>query len=100
MVADENLFEIVDKTNDLEGAVAELVDQANRNGGTDNITTLLLQCSLTPAEKSARTASGEDKTQKMRERPDLEEAQTMQHGAPTIQDQATIKEPTKDDTSN
>ena len=26
------------------GAVAELVDQANRHGGTDNITTLLLQC--------------------------------------------------------
>ncbi len=28
----------------LERAVAELVDAANRNGGTDNITTLLLQC--------------------------------------------------------
>jgi len=25
-------------------AVAELVDAANRNGGTDNVTTLLLQC--------------------------------------------------------
>ena len=28
----------------LERAVAELVDAANRNGGTDNVTTLLLQC--------------------------------------------------------
>ena len=27
-----------------ERAVAELVDAANRNGGTDNVTTLLLQC--------------------------------------------------------
>ncbi len=28
----------------LERAVAELVDTANRAGGTDNVTTLLLQC--------------------------------------------------------
>jgi protein phosphatase len=29
---------------DLEKAVASLVDQANRNGGVDNITVILLQC--------------------------------------------------------
>ncbi len=38
------LPDTVHATHDLERAVAELVDAANRNGGTDNITTLLLQC--------------------------------------------------------
>jgi serine/threonine protein phosphatase PrpC len=29
---------------DLERAVAQLVDQANRNGGVDNLTVILLAC--------------------------------------------------------
>ena len=44
MVPDENIAEIVSQSKSLERAVAELVDAANRNGGTDNVTTLLLQC--------------------------------------------------------
>ena len=44
MVQDEEIGEIVGKSESLERAVAELVDSANRSGGTDNITTLLLQC--------------------------------------------------------
>ena len=45
MVADEMLQQILGSAQDLEAAVAELVDQANRAGGTDNITTLVLECS-------------------------------------------------------
>ena len=44
MVPDERIAEIVANAKSLERAVAELVDAANRNGGTDNVTTLLLQC--------------------------------------------------------
>jgi protein phosphatase len=44
MVQDNSISGIVGNAKSLERAVAELVDQANRHGGTDNITTLLLQC--------------------------------------------------------
>lgn len=44
MVIDEQIAEIATGATSLERAVAELVDAANRNGGTDNVTTLLLQC--------------------------------------------------------
>ena len=44
MVEDPKILEIVLGAKSLERAVAELVDTANRAGGTDNITTLLLQC--------------------------------------------------------
>jgi protein phosphatase len=44
MVTDDQIRTIVAGSKSLERAVAELVDQANRAGGTDNITTLLLQC--------------------------------------------------------
>jgi protein phosphatase len=44
MVTDDSIQSIVTNAKSLERAVAELVDQANRHGGTDNITTLLLQC--------------------------------------------------------
>ena len=44
MVADEQINHIATNAKSLERAVAELVDAANRNGGTDNVTTLLLQC--------------------------------------------------------
>jgi len=44
MVPDESISSTVSGAKSLERAVAELVDSANRNGGTDNITTLLLQC--------------------------------------------------------
>ena len=44
MVPDEGIKQIVLNAKSLERAVAELVDSANRSGGTDNITTLLLQC--------------------------------------------------------
>jgi len=44
MVPDDSIAEIVTQSKSLERAVAELVDAANRNGGTDNVTTLLLQC--------------------------------------------------------
>jgi serine/threonine protein phosphatase PrpC len=44
MVVDEQIGQIASNAKSLERAVAELVDAANRNGGTDNVTTLLLQC--------------------------------------------------------
>ena len=44
MVQDDSIAQTVSGAKSLERAVAELVDSANRNGGTDNITTLLLQC--------------------------------------------------------
>jgi protein phosphatase len=44
MVDDQSILRIVLGAKSLERAVAELVDSANRAGGTDNITTLVLQC--------------------------------------------------------
>jgi serine/threonine protein phosphatase PrpC len=44
MVGDDMIAQIAVNAKSLERAVAELVDAANRNGGTDNVTTLLLQC--------------------------------------------------------
>src|ERR1051326_3731594 len=44
MVVDQQICDIASNAKSLERAVAELVDAANRNGGTDNVTTLLLQC--------------------------------------------------------
>ena len=44
MVIDDQIAQIASNAKSLERAVAELVDAANRNGGTDNVTTLLLQC--------------------------------------------------------
>jgi serine/threonine protein phosphatase PrpC len=44
MVTDEGINQISGNAKSLERAVAELVDAANRAGGTDNVTTLMLQC--------------------------------------------------------
>ncbi len=44
MVPDDQINQITGNAKSLERAVAELVDAANRNGGTDNVTTLMLQC--------------------------------------------------------
>jgi protein phosphatase len=45
MIEDKGMAEIVRGAGgDLEKAVAELVDTANRNGGVDNITVILLTC--------------------------------------------------------
>ncbi|MBT8495391.1 MAG: Stp1/IreP family PP2C-type Ser/Thr phosphatase [Deltaproteobacteria bacterium] len=44
MITDDQIFHVVKNAKSLERAVAELVDAANRAGGTDNVTTLLLQC--------------------------------------------------------
>jgi protein phosphatase len=52
MVPDEQIFNILQNAPDLEKSVAELVDMANRAGGTDNITTLVLLCSNAKADKS------------------------------------------------
>ncbi len=49
MISDEHMKQILSTSEDLEKAVAELVDQANRAGGTDNITTLVLHCTNTSA---------------------------------------------------
>jgi len=46
MVGEDDLLEIMSGTKDLEAAVATLVDRANRAGGVDNITALLLECGL------------------------------------------------------
>ena len=44
MVPDDLINQISTNAKSLERAVAELVDAANRAGGTDNVTTLMLQC--------------------------------------------------------
>ena len=44
MVEDPLILRVVANGKSLERVVAELVDTANRAGGTDNITTLILQC--------------------------------------------------------
>ena len=44
MVEDNHILKIITAAKSLERVVAELVDTANRAGGTDNITTLILQC--------------------------------------------------------
>ena len=44
MVNEEFMLQQLISHEDLERAVAELIDEANRSGGTDNITTLVLQC--------------------------------------------------------
>ncbi|HZS35614.1 MAG TPA: Stp1/IreP family PP2C-type Ser/Thr phosphatase [Polyangia bacterium] len=45
MIEDKKMADLVLACGgDLEKAVASLVDQANRNGGVDNITVILLQC--------------------------------------------------------
>src|SRR5262249_27667904 len=45
MIEDRKMFEIIKESQgDLEKAVATLVDQANRAGGVDNITVILLTC--------------------------------------------------------
>jgi protein phosphatase len=44
MCQDDQILQITAGAKSLERAVAELVDAANRNGGTDNVTTLMLQC--------------------------------------------------------
>jgi protein phosphatase len=44
MIEDPKISELMVGAKTLERAVAELVDCANRAGGTDNITTLVLQC--------------------------------------------------------
>ena len=46
MVNDEAIQNKVVAASNLEEAVAELIDGANRNGGNDNITAMLIQCNL------------------------------------------------------
>ena len=46
MVTDDEIGDCVARADTLDRAVAELVDRANRGGGTDNVTTLLLGCNL------------------------------------------------------
>ncbi len=46
MVPDDQILEIVDSSSNLEDAVSKLVDAANRAGGVDNITALVLECRL------------------------------------------------------
>ena len=44
MVPDPQMLDIVERAPDLERAVTALVDQANRAGGVDNITVILIRC--------------------------------------------------------
>jgi protein phosphatase len=61
MVANEVIQQIITNTDDLERAVAELVDNANRAGGTDNITTLMLNLANSDKdEETSVTAAGAD----------------------------------------
>ena len=62
MVADEIMREILGNTTDLERAVAELVDNANRAGGTDNITTLVLSLSSSSSKTDGGATKPETKS--------------------------------------
>jgi protein phosphatase len=44
MVEDDTIVKVITSTPDLEQAVADLIEAANRAGGTDNVTVLALQC--------------------------------------------------------
>jgi serine/threonine protein phosphatase PrpC len=63
MVEDKGLLEILDGVDDLEQSVAEMVDQANRAGGTDNITTLVLRCTVGPSDKDKEDAAEDAETE-------------------------------------
>ena len=43
MVTDDGLAQILAKQSDLNKAIEEMIDTANRNGGTDNITVVLVR---------------------------------------------------------
>ena len=43
MLADARIAEILARTNDLEDAAKALVDDANANGGVDNVTVALVR---------------------------------------------------------
>ncbi|MBW2732398.1 MAG: Stp1/IreP family PP2C-type Ser/Thr phosphatase [Deltaproteobacteria bacterium] len=61
MVTDDEMQKLVEESTDLENAVAELVDQANRAGGTDNITTLVLECNNVSENKENDEDEDDDK---------------------------------------
>lgn len=46
MLTDDEMLEILEKHTDLEEAVSALIDGANANGGTDNITAMLIECRM------------------------------------------------------
>jgi len=46
MLEDPSIHSICSQAPSLEAAVADLIDQANRAGGNDNITAMLVQCNL------------------------------------------------------
>ncbi len=49
MVADDVIGQLLAKEYSLEDKCRRLVEEANKNGGYDNITALLIQCRITPA---------------------------------------------------
>lgn len=63
MVTEDAIQQILANGADLERAVAELVDQANRAGGTDNITTLVLHLSNSGKAQSAGEGEAAKKTE-------------------------------------
>jgi serine/threonine protein phosphatase PrpC len=60
MVEDDQLQSIMLEAPNLEHSVAELVDQANRAGGTDNITTLVLECTNVGSEPDSADDAPEE----------------------------------------
>jgi serine/threonine protein phosphatase PrpC len=46
MLSDEEIHQIAERHEDLEQAVAEMIERANEAGGTDNITAMLVECSF------------------------------------------------------
>lgn len=46
MLGDEELRRIVSDNDDLEAAVNRLIDRANEEGGTDNITAMVVECRM------------------------------------------------------
>ena len=44
MITDPGMEEILRQHDDLDAACENLIDEANQNGGTDNITVILVRC--------------------------------------------------------
>ena len=52
MVDDDTIYEIVNKDTTIESKVDELVDEANKNGGRDNIAIILIYIDIVNRDNS------------------------------------------------
>ena len=43
MVEDKDILKIINESSDIRDAVENLIEEANRNGGTDNISVMIIE---------------------------------------------------------